>query len=97
MGPEELILGLFRESIKVHPPFQTTERGNRRTISRELENPTDLTFILEEEGESAQGRRIELRPHSMVILRYSSDGQELRYRLVNCWTGSRDHPVVQFD
>jgi hypothetical protein len=97
MGPEDLIVGLFNESVKIHPTFQTTERGSRSRISRELENPTDLTFILEEEGESAQGRRIELRPHSMVILRYNSDRQELRYRLVNCWTGSDDHPVVEFD
>ena len=96
IGPEELILELFHASVKIHPPFQSTERRGRTIVSRELENRSDLTFILEEEGEGTQTRRIELRPNSMVIQRIPADGEQ-RYRLVNCWIGSREHPVVQFD
>ncbi|MCK4745865.1 MAG: hypothetical protein KAT15_02470, partial [Bacteroidales bacterium] len=97
MGPEELILDFFHAAVKIHPPFLTAERHDRTMIYRELENPTDLTFILEKEGEGKQTRRIVLRPHSMVILSYPAEGEELRYRLVNCWTGSREHPIVEFE
>lgn len=97
MGPEKLILGLFYAAVTIHPPFLTAERRGQMMVYRELENPSDLTFILEKEGEGKQGQRIELRPHSMVILSYPAGGEELRYRLVNCWTGSREHPVIEFD
>lgn len=66
-------------------------------VYRELENPTDLTFILEEVGEAEENRRIHLNPHSIQVLSYPEGKDELRYILVNCWTGSREHPVVRIN
>ena len=97
MGPEELILGLFHASVKIHPPFLNAEQRGKMTMQRKLENPTDLTFFLQKEGEGKKSPIIELHPHSMVMLSYPADVEELRFRLLNCWTGSREHPVVQFD
>ena len=97
MGPEELILDLFHAAVKIYAPFLSNETQGRMVLHRELKNPSDLTFILEKVGEGPQNRSIVLRPHSMVILSYPAEGEELRYRLINCWTGSREHPVVQFD
>jgi 3',5'-nucleoside bisphosphate phosphatase len=96
MGAEDLIIGLFTESVKIHPPYHTTERRGRSTVYRELENISDLTFVLEKADGNGSSRKIELKPHSMTILTIA-DGDEMQYKLVNCWTGSSDHPVIQFE
>jgi len=97
MGPEDLILGLFNASVRIHPPFLTKRINGRMMVFRELENHTDLTFLLEEAGETGGSSRIRLNPHSIRILSYPERGDELRFSLVNCWTGSREHPVIKID
>ncbi|MFC2116735.1 hypothetical protein ACFLTU_09675, partial [Bacteroidota bacterium] len=96
IGPEDLILELFYASVKIHATYYTGEHRGKLINNRELENPTDLTFILEKEEDGKQRQRIILNPHSLVVLSTSVEGEELRYRLVNCWTGSKEHPQVQF-
>ena len=97
MGTEDLILELFTASVQVHPPFLTKEIKGRMMSYRELENSTDLTFILEEAGEAENNERIRLNPRSIQILSYPAGKHELRYSLVNCWIGGREHPVIKID
>jgi len=97
MGPEELILGLFQASVKVHLPYLTRESRGQTMIYRELENPTDLTFILERADGKDSKDNIRLNPHSMVILRQPAGQEKPQYRLMNCWTGSREHPVITLE
>ena len=74
---------------------------DRGTQEAELvpENPVQTAEggSLEREGEGRYPRKLELNPHSMVILSYPAGQEDLRYRLVNCWSGSRENPVVRFE
>ena len=93
MGFEELLHQVFYASVEVREPYYTMESRGRKIHFRELVNHTDLTFILEKAGEGIMDQRIELYPHSMVVVRHGED-VELRYNLVNSWSGSDEHPVV---
>jgi len=93
MGSEELIHQVFYASVEVRESYYALERGGRKTLFREVVNPTDLTFILEKDGEGQMDQRIELHPHSIAVIRHG-EGVELRYRLENCWSGSSEHPLV---
>ena len=96
MGPEELILQVFYGAVDVGTPYYTMERRGTKTLFRELINETDLTFILEKEGEEGISGRIELHPHSSIVLRHLPD-DALHYRLMNCWTASNEHPQVKLE
>jgi hypothetical protein len=97
MGAEDLLLQLFNASVNIHPPFLKKKTKGRMMVYRELENPTDLTFILEEAGKVEENGKIRLNPRSIQILSYPAGKDELKYLLVNCWTGSREHPVIKID
>jgi hypothetical protein len=97
VGPEDLILDLFNASIIVHTPFMESERKGKMVKHIEIENPTDLTFILERDEENGKNKNvIELNPHSEIILTIPADEDTANYRLINCWSGSDYHPVVRF-
>ena len=93
MGSEDLITQVFHASVEVRKPYYTLERSGRKTLFREVVNPTDLTFILEKEGTGQMDQRIELHPHSITVIRHG-EAVELHYRLVNCWSGSDENPVI---
>ena len=97
MGPEELIVALFHASVRLHSSYTSKDIRGQKTDFREIENPTDLTFILEEVNESKDASIIRLKPNSMQILRIPSGENKLQYRLLNCWIGSCEHPVVTFE
>jgi len=94
MGPEKLIIDLFNASVIIKPPFMESERDGEPVKHIELKNPTDLTFILSENGEDDNS--IDLSPHSIVILKIPSNNDQKEYQLLNCWSGSNEHPVVRF-
>ena len=99
LGPEDLIISLFKASVKLNPPFGTfTWQGLDYPIS-ELHNPTDLTFIMEyAENDSGKPIRINLLPRSTVIFGHPVDGQgPIRCKLLNCYSGSNQHPVVEMN
>jgi hypothetical protein len=97
MGPQELILDLFRASVKVHPPYLSKESRGKKMVYRELENPTDLTFVLEKIVGESPGETVKLNPQSTVIMRYPEGDNRLSYWLTNCWIGSREHPSVTIE
>jgi 3',5'-nucleoside bisphosphate phosphatase len=97
-GKEELINELFHASIILHPPFRQVERNGEITYFAELENPTDLTFIMNKEGIAKNNDRsdiVKLLPESITIINYKGEEVVLNYRLKNCYSDIKTHPLVQ--
>jgi len=101
LGPEDLIGELFNASVKLYPPHQSTQwRGHSYQLSV-LENPTDLTFFLEpieDVGYDTKQMPIEILPRSVMDFPYSVDGvRQVRFKLLNCFSGSSQHPMVEIE
>jgi len=94
MGPDDLITDLFYASVIVNPAFMESESDGEPVKHIELENPTDLTFILSKNGKDET--IIDLSPHSIVIINIPANADPQEYQLLNCWSGSNEHPVVSF-
>jgi len=74
--------------------FMESERDGEPVKHIEIENPTDLTFILSKKGENET--IIDLSPHSIVIIKTTANDNPQDYQLLNCWPGSNEHPVISF-
>lgn len=98
VGNEKLIVELFNAAINLKKPFRQTKRDGKIIFFAELENPTDLTFILKKEGEWKNNDRtdtIELLPRSSSIINYSEDFKHLEFQLTNCYHGINYHPSIK--
>ena len=45
-------------------------------------------------GPEDEGETIKLAPRSVMILDHSDSEKELQFKISNCWSGGRAHPVV---
>lgn len=97
-GKEDLLKELFHASIILHSPFRQVENNGRKTYFAELENPTDLTFILKKEGAAKSNDRtdlVKLLPKTITIIKYKYNEDVLYYQLMNCYSDINTHPLVQ--
>ena len=96
-GREDLIKELFHASVTLHPPFRQPGETGNRTFTAELENHSDLTFILRKEGKAKRNDRsdiVKLLPESIVIINYRENEEVLEYSLTNCYSDINKHPVI---
>jgi 3',5'-nucleoside bisphosphate phosphatase len=87
-GPEYLLRQLFDASVKINNPFSIDEKG---TASIVLNNPTDLSFILENPAPGyGAPEKISLQPRSSVIITCNLSGGTavLPYTVTNFHTGT---------
>jgi len=97
-GREDLIKELFHASVTLHPPFRQSGKDGNRTFYAELENHSDLTFILKKEGKAKRNDRsdiIKLFPESIAIINYKEAEEELDYSLTNCYSNINEHTIIQ--
>ncbi len=98
VGREDLIKSLFNSSTTLNPPFRQAAKTGTRTYFAELENHSDLTFILKKEGNAKRNDRtdiVKLLPESITIINYRENEKELTYSLTNCYSDIKSHPVIQ--
>lgn len=98
VGSKDLLTKLFHASVKLHQPFRQTNRNGKVFFFAELENQTDLTFILEKEGLWKNNDRsdiIELLPGRSKIVSYNDECEQLEFQLTNCYFGSNNHPNIR--
>ncbi len=76
VGPEDLLQSLFKESVQVGKPFYTQQESLASVV---IKNPTDLTFILENQNPvNGAPKRIALYPRSSLIIRCElNEGQTI--------------------
>jgi len=97
-GREDLIKELFHASVTLHPPFRQGGKTGSRSFTAELENHSDLSFILKKEGKGTRNDRtdiVKLSPQSIVIINYRESEEVLDYRLTNCYSDMNMHPVIE--
>ena len=88
VGNENLIADLFNASIKLKAPYRQLKVNGKLMYFAELENPTDLTFVLKKEDNWMNNDRtdvIELLPRTISIVSYSSDLSSLEFQLNKCY------------
>ncbi len=98
VGNEKLILELFNASINFKKPFRQEKRDDKIEFFAELENPTDLTFILKKEGKWKNNDRtdiIELFPRTKAIIGFPEESEYLEFQLTNCYNGINLHPEIK--
>lgn len=98
VGSKELLTKLFHASVKLKQPFRQTKRNGKTIYFAELENPTDLTFILKKEGDWKNNDRsdvIELMPGTNATISYNEENKPLEFQLSNCYYGSNNHPNIK--
>lgn len=98
VGNEELLTTLFQASVKLKKPFRQIKRNGKTIYFAELENPTDLTFILKKEGDwknNDRGDVIELKPGASAIISYNEENKQLAFQLTNCYSSSNNHPNIK--
>lgn len=98
VGKDSLIIELFNASVKLSNPFRQTNRDGKTIFYAELENRTDLTFILKKEGSWKNNDRtdiLELLPRSSSIISYSEGNEYLEFQLTNCFSGGNIHPAIK--
>jgi hypothetical protein len=91
IGSKDLLTELFNASVKLQKPFRQTNRNGKVVFFAELENLTDLTFILKKEGDWKNNDRsdiIELVPGSTAIISYDETDRQLEFQLINCYYSS---------
>jgi hypothetical protein len=95
-GPEALLTQLFNASVTVHQPFNVEDE----TAHFEISNPTDLTFILENETPaSGAPAKIEIAPRSSAIAQCNlKNGKAvLPYAVTNLYTGKTSNLMVELE
>jgi predicted metal-dependent phosphoesterase TrpH len=96
-GREDLVKELFYASVTFNPPFRQAGKAGSRTFTAELENHSDLTFILKKEGKAIHNDRsdiVKLSPESLAIINYRETEDVLPFRLTNCYSDINTHPLV---
>jgi 3',5'-nucleoside bisphosphate phosphatase len=97
-GKAELITALFNSSVIIHPPFRESGKEGSKTFYAEIENRSDLAFVLKKTGKDAMKDRsdiIRLNPGSITILDYKQDQTEISCEITNCFSGVIEHPVIK--
>lgn len=93
-GPEKLLQQLFHASLKINKPFKT----ENELAYVEISNPTDLTFILENNSPVHQSpKKIEIFPGSTVIIKcvIADNRVKLPYTVTNLHTGMKKNLSVE--
>lgn len=98
VGSDELIRELFNASVILHPNFRSAEVKGKKTLYAELENSSDLPFILQKTGD--RGRKdspeiIELWPRTIKTISFSEEQDKLEFLLTNGFYDVDKHPLVQ--
>ena len=98
VGTENLIADLFNASVKLKKPYKQSKINGKLMDFAELENPTDLSFILKKSKNWMNNDRtdvIELLPRSISIVSYPSDLSSLEFQLTNCYSDINKHPSIK--
>jgi hypothetical protein len=97
-GKADLITQLFYNSVIIHQPFRESGKPGNKTFYAELENKSDLAFVLKKTGKDAKRDRsdvVRINPRSITILEYSEKQEDISCNITNCYSGMTEHPSVK--
>lgn len=100
VGSEQLLTELFHASVKLVNNYKLSDKNGRTVFFSELQNPTDIPFILKKTGDNKNNDRsdlIKLMPRSNHLISYSSEIEYLEFELINFYVTKRKHPIIKLN